>query len=452
MTLDQAYPAMRGNWISGSRAFQVAPEEWREILEGADAQEAERRLLALAGQCLDIAFRQRAFGIEKCPDIPQALKPTIPDEARPYYQVLEQNKHGHKARLMAEARGFSVHPCDWFPSAQASTDLLATYTPWYDWINAEISAAPMAQPLDDHTWNLFSDNERIERLKALRQTDPAGARQLLETYMVSMSANPRLKHLEVLRAMLSSDDESFLHHLSTDRSGKVKAEATRLLSRLGYACEASDDLKEFADFFSIKSTGFINKKTVVKPVPRKNTAQTSRFMQLGSQFTFTDLANALGMTTTELVEAWQSGDKDADGILVRMACDSATDEDAETLAMSVMTSDFSCAMTLISRTGPRFLRAALNRILSDPSLHAYLAFLEPDLVSWADINRTKLLKDVISQYSAGERPSLIDLAYLCTREAAGALLAAIIETGLHPKDHALTPLHYNLSLIPKEAL
>ncbi len=81
-------------------------------------------------------------------------------------------------------------------------------------------------------WQTGSRAERIGYLAALRDSDPAAARDLLRAGWASETGDDRAELLPVLASGLSAADEEFLETALDDRKGAVRAAALRLLARL----------------------------------------------------------------------------------------------------------------------------------------------------------------------------------------------------------------------------
>jgi hypothetical protein len=81
-------------------------------------------------------------------------------------------------------------------------------------------------------WQTGRRDERIGYLAALRDTDPAAARELLHAGWGSETGDDRAQLLPVLARGLSAADEEFLEMALDDRKGAVRAAALRLLARL----------------------------------------------------------------------------------------------------------------------------------------------------------------------------------------------------------------------------
>ncbi|MGI5457209.1 DUF5691 domain-containing protein [Streptomyces sp. CA-249302] len=74
--------------------------------------------------------------------------------------------------------------------------------------------------------------ERVALLSALRDREPAAARELLMTTWATERAEDRLMFLDSLRTGLGPQDEPFLEQTLADRSRNVRATAAELLSAL----------------------------------------------------------------------------------------------------------------------------------------------------------------------------------------------------------------------------
>jgi hypothetical protein len=85
---------------------------------------------------------------------------------------------------------------------------------------------------DPEAWETGSRGERRACLAALRDRDPAAARDLLAAGWGGETGNDREDFLTVLARGLSHADEEFLEHALDDRKESVRVAARRLLARL----------------------------------------------------------------------------------------------------------------------------------------------------------------------------------------------------------------------------
>ncbi|MET7455866.1 DUF5691 domain-containing protein [Streptomyces sp. NPDC005574] len=155
----------------------------------------------------------------------------------------------------ANARGYAA-PAEAVPAlldaARGRTDLrpaalafagpravwLARLNPdWRFALRATSGQGAALPPADDpdrvrELWQEGLFAERVALLGALRDRDPAAARDLLATTWATERAEDRLMFLDSLRTGLGPADEPFLEQALADRSRNVRATAAELLSAL----------------------------------------------------------------------------------------------------------------------------------------------------------------------------------------------------------------------------
>ncbi|WP_250007096.1 SWIM zinc finger family protein [Actinoplanes sp. M2I2] len=95
------------------------------------------------------------------------------------------------------------------------------------WLRDE---TPVAVVLPD--WHTGSSGERLGHLTELRATDPAQARELLESTWAEESSDDRARFLGALATGLSPADDPFLERALDDRRKEVREAALDLLRRL----------------------------------------------------------------------------------------------------------------------------------------------------------------------------------------------------------------------------
>jgi hypothetical protein len=81
-------------------------------------------------------------------------------------------------------------------------------------------------------WQTGNKPERVAALSRLRMSNPAAARELLNSTFATEPAADRAAFLDSLAVGLSSSDEAFLETALSDRSKEVRTGASKLLSRL----------------------------------------------------------------------------------------------------------------------------------------------------------------------------------------------------------------------------
>ena len=318
---------LKGRWMAGAGGEPLsssAPEEWRAVTSGADIQEAELRLLALAGQAEQVAFEPMPPpDLRAVPDLPRLDAIVLSGELRPRFRRLLWGKNGVRPggghdgertyRLLSflAGRQRAVHPADWFPRA-AITRAPALYAPWGAWREALKQAGLAAgqriavdEVISAENWDAFLPAERRQAVEALRRADPEKARILLETQSASLPADQRLKLLTVLELGLSEQDAPYLETLKTERSQKIVGYAVSLLARLGQAHhEAGDCERELAEMLETSPEAPAPK---VAPKPLKSEAKRRRRRELFEAAAFAGLADALGMTSEALAASWMIG-------------------------------------------------------------------------------------------------------------------------------------------------
>ena len=352
--------AVMARWATGGNAAALAPSPWVELI-GSDPTDAELRLLALSGQLLEVAIalpttETGALALKTLPDLPRLAFATTSDALRPQLRRIRREVSAADWNCLIHliaARGFTIHPADWLPAA-GNSDIPDVYAPWRDW--AEIAGGTTsgrsgdADELNAETWDLFYPAERTAAFKSLRKTHPEKARALLEARLAGEDATRRLALVECLSAGLSSGDLPFLATLSTaDRAPKVKAQAVQFLARLGHApsiATSAEDASELADYFMTEQ------KAGFKLKPLKTTAQKNRRAQLLSATDFAGLATSLGLSPSELAQAWPfASDLPLDQIMVDMALHSAPDDIVAILARGAIGNIEAC-IALCQRLEP----------------------------------------------------------------------------------------------------
>lgn len=453
-------------WTMGGSAAAVAPEGWRGAL-GAESSEAELRLLALAGQFLGtLTLVEPASSVEMRPDIPALAKPPLEPPQRPRARRLlaAMRETGQRRALLAllDRRGWTMHPGDWMPGANED-DLPDVYSPWQDWA---AQAAPQGPAMDEaisaETWAQFGPAERRVAFATLRRHDPARAAAVLAETIASEPPDRRLLFLGILAAGLSAADAPVLEALLVDRAPRVKAYAAALLARLGHGDARSEDAAELAGFFTVKSKGWLRKSVEIAANDMKTPAQRNRRAALLETLSFGAMAQALELTSEDLVAAWPWGkDHFADQALAEMIERSATDAVVQ-LAADAMTAGNELNLHGLSPLLPR-MAADWRRQLSLQLLVATGAsFGQALLVAGRDgeidgVMATAVGKRLLAMLAGDSEAKPTDhaaelqaLGLLASREAAVQALNKLVDAGLIASDPRLDMLRLNAALQPKE--
>jgi len=294
-------------WTMGGAAAPLAPEGLREKL-GDDQDEAEIRLLALAGQALSILVVPEPSGaLQGLPDLPELVLPTLRDELRPVSarllaRQLDWLRNGVLALL--EARGRVVHPGDWMPSRTGTVPLV--YAPWQDWLAGISKDVQVAQP----EWDDLGPAGRRAMITRLRAADPAAALALIREKASGEGADARLWMTQALGVNLGEDDRSFIEGLAKDRAPRVRTIASRLLMRLGTTPSTADGgvEGEIGDFVRVQTKGIFNKQKTIMIVKLRNEAQRTRRSDTMARLDAHRLSATLGVEDVDLAAMWPWGD------------------------------------------------------------------------------------------------------------------------------------------------
>lgn len=457
---------MRDCWITGGMAAELAPAEWKEIVAAAPAAERELLLLAIAGQALDVAFRPAApKSLARRPALPALALPTLPDRLRPLFRAALRQAADARGKMrvvaLTAARGFVAHPLDWMPAATSDIEAPPVYAPWIDWQadgGGKADRAP--DDLTAESWDDFYPAARRLALGAMRRSDPARARALLEARAGGEAAETRFALIEQLRVNLGAGDVPYLRSLSGDRSGKVKQLAARLLARIGQAAadgETAADATELAGFIEQGKAGLLRRRTVYTPRELKSQAQMNRRAELFEACQLIDLAGRFGASEDDFIAGWQFGGKDgADRGFAIMVVASGSDAAVEKLAERLLAAgDLATLVHLLPRLGDMTRRSFTRAVLAGGG--NMLALLNAaDAVDAGTFGRDELmgsrLYKEIRAATVGKNESdrrvfdLGALGFLATAPAAEALLADLTAAGLASADPSLALLRLNAAL------
>lgn len=111
---------------------------------------------------------------------------------------------------------------------------------WLATLNAEwrYAAEGTASEHDPQVWEEGNLAQRVAYLRALRQQEPARARELLHAQLGGLPAKERVELVATLEHGLGESDETLLDPLLNDRSRDVRAVAAMLLAKLPHSAHA----------------------------------------------------------------------------------------------------------------------------------------------------------------------------------------------------------------------
>lgn len=456
---------MRDCWITGGAAADLAPAEWKEIVAAAPVSERERLLLAIAGQAFDVAFRPAApKTFVRRPALPRLALPALPERLRPLFRAALRQASGARGRMRAArlvaARGFVAHPLDWMPAA-SDIEAPAVYAPWVDWqAQGTVTVERVLDELTAENWDDFYPTARRIALADIRRSDPARARALLEAKAGGEGAEARLALIELLRVNLSPADVPYLQSLASDRSGKVKQFAARLLARIGQGAadaETTVDVAELAGFVEQGRAGLLRRRTTYAPRELKSHAQLQRRAELFDTCQLIDLAGKFGASEEDFVAGWQLGGKDgADHAFAAMVAASGSDAAVAKLADRLLAEgDMVALRELLPRLGEpakrNFAMAVLAGGSAQLSLFNAIDDIEAGTFGRDELMGSRLYKEIraaIAERSETDR-RVFDLGafgFLATASAAEAILADLAAAGLASADPSLALLRLNATL------
>ena len=460
-----ALVAASRRWMAGGEAPETGV-----LSVGQTGREAQLRMLAEAAQLRQIALRPTApTNLAPAAALPDLDLPLLPDAARPLFRRLikltNERSHAELVTGLMAKRGVMAHPFDWLPPKDPTG-----FPPEYHALAAWQAGADEAMPsaLTAETWDDFLPAARRAAFADLRAQDPASARALLEANVTGVAADERDELVRQMSVGLSPDDQPFLEALLGDRSGKVKASATRLLARLGVVTggEAATDLAAYFD----ASKGFLRRKLTVAVKGKLNQVQRNTLIDLLGAVPAPAFAAALDLSETDLADALDLGNTDLVGPFIASFAQSAGDRAFAALwarvveaglatvphiepALARLTRDevFAAAEVLL-RKGVYHSLADVAR-LTGPALPATTSSAllgSPRLKDQIEEARNALIPDAkpyVRQAALGSLAHELRVAgCLLTAGDAAALRDKLSPAIYHAADPALDPLHFNIAL------
>jgi hypothetical protein len=443
-SLAGALPRMRDRWLGGANAATVAPPEWVSKADDNDGL----RLLALAGQALSVLRAPAPAGeLTLRPPLQQLESPFLLDgrcvllrralampglQAGPRLDII---------RLLA-ARGFAVHPEDWRRDIAELADI-ELYLPWAAWAEGSTPQRGLAAPTPEN-WSDWTWPERLAAFTQMRGKDPAAARELLASILAAETADHRLRLVAGLAQGLGNDDIPFIEGLSADRSDKVKAQAQRMLARLGAVSTDTDSGAELRDFLELRHAGLLKRKPQVVLRELKTPAQWNRASQLLSQLSLGVIAGAFGLSEQDIVWAWRPAPSMLDAAFVQAVATTGSDAAHEALVRrSVESFPFPAPLlaTFADAARPDQRRTLVGCVLSqDVSAQAALQVAGTDpgwapssvirsAPVWTAIEAIATSTEDNTATGRAMESNLLALGLLCDAQAARSILDMLERTG-----------------------
>jgi hypothetical protein len=470
--LEEALARVRAAWLGGGSAVAHCPPDWRAALGEGPA--AEAALTALVGHAAQVMFRPAPPpGLAPRPRLPDLPGRHPPPGARSRLRRLLAGKPD-EVRVrglvhLVDARGFVMHPVDWIPGPKDDWAPLV-YAPWAAWAASErVTPAPdealTAETYPDWPWAL-----RLAAVADLRRREQdAGA--IVEARAPAEPAERRLKLVELLEARLGEADTAFLESLARDRSDRVRAEAQRLLARLGRGVGDGELARELAGMIELARTGLIRRRCQVKLKPLKTQAQEKRRRELLAAVPLADLARALGVAEAALFEAPPEGEALTIAALAGQVA--ATGSEAARLALlDACLAAGEAPHPVIQPLAEKLpAEERARRLAAVMALEPHVVFhttslFAGDVLGAAPLSAlsgapgyrrlTEALRDqaagqdaVRAQADAQLKAALASLGLLLDAAGAQSLIQTCVAAGLSPADPRLDLLHLNVALIPE---
>lgn len=440
-------------WTMGGLAASLAPEALSGHL-GDDPDEAELRLLVLAGQALGTMVVPEPSGtLQGIPDLPVLALPTLPDGLRPLTApILALRDEWLRLGLLRllEARGHVVHPADWMPGARDAVP--DVYAPWQDWANGIQTTAGADRPV----WDDLGPSARLSMLTSLRRSDPAAALDAIRSHVTGEPPERRLAMVRTMAIRLEERDRAFLEGLSADRAPTVRAEAVRLLARLGGGDQARtpDDI---ADLVSVTEKGLIRRERVISLKARMNHAQQARLEKVMAGTDAAAFAATLGLADVDLAGMWPWGqDAVFDQRFADLLTGTGSDGVMASLERAIADGATISVATLREGVGRLSAQAAADIVRSScrtgDSLTTVVTYapvlgVVEDVEKNAEWRSTYLtmLRDDDVHASVGLL-TMRAVGLLVTRDTARSILDRLAQTSLRPGDPRLDTLRINAAL------
>ena len=185
-------------------------------------------------------------------------------------------------------RGLVVHPFDRFALR--------------DFSGSEVEGQ---STIDPDEWDELDAKERVSWLLAMRQQDPAKAREHCAADLADQTAAVRNKWLEAFTVALSAADVSFLESCLGDRAKSVVERVTALLSRIPGTAQFAERLEQAKSRLSLKVGRLRRKPRLVLDAPAhlEGYARWEWVVGMFGNIDLAELAGAYDLDSSELSAA-----------------------------------------------------------------------------------------------------------------------------------------------------
>ncbi len=398
--------------------------------------------------------------------LPDLRLPIMPDEARAAFRAILAYEappaNGSLVDLLqfAEVRGYAAHPCDWIPDYdwKYAGGHPRLYQPWVDWLSEEgLTKFHQGNTLTPENFQRFSPGQRGGPIKALirkgRSDDFAEVKAVAE----AQPASARALIVNSISAWGSFDgcypwQVPLLEYFAADKSDKVRSIARASLEKMGSLLTEEDYARKLANHITIRPDGV---GYAVAPTPH-----TFPFFKEFTCVSFAALANALGLTPTELASR-----SDLDGLgkeLMGVAAVSGDPESRTILANRYLdkgTGGESLSLMLFEGLAKPIRARGLQAMFQSPYMDSVQEYLgaetgtldAPSMRNWSAYQQ---LGEIVTDELKKKRQLPVNIIYdplrclgkVVNKEVARQVLDEAIGHGMSPDNPRLTMLKFNLAL------
>lgn len=395
--------------------------------------------------------------------LPQLALPTMDDAARSAFRALLAYEAYCSVRdtlALVEARGYSVHPCDWIPEFrwQYAGRHPKVYQPWTDYLSEnEYTRFHGGNSLTIENCHRFAPRQRVLAFSAYRDGGDPDKLEYAKALIKSQPANIRVQLLKSVNATGACYGGSrwhvpFIQEFLDDKAASVRKIAKSLLN-VGGGWKSEE---EYAQVVAAHLMVTDDKVTFREP-PKFRGFLSKEF----SCISFAGLAKALGLSSKQLAERADidglgpnfslllgvSGDVEARSIVASRALDAGKG------GQSIPLSWFEGI-----DTDTELWRRGLEAMKDSPYVFSVQEYLgdktgtmsADEMLQWHEFE--KMRTSVMRHLETGELPVNIvydPLRFLATvvdKEAAQIILDEAISLGMAPDNPRFTMLRLNLAL------
>lgn len=422
------------------------------------------------GKLLKIKYRDSGSGTgifnavdeELAKQLPSLQLPQMSENARAAFRaVLQYEGPCSDAFQFIEARGFSVHPCDWIPeySWLYAGGHPAMYQPWVDWLSEQgLTKFHQGNTLTAENCKRWSPGQRRWALKGLIAAGREDDFRAVKDFASTQPTSVRAQLVGEIHAWGSFDgcypwQTPLLEYFLNDRAAKVRDIASYKLEKMG----------EFSTVEAYAQKLVVELIVTADRVRYRNPPESYMLScHLFKDFvcvSFDALAVALGLSPTEL--AWRADLDDAGLQLMNVA---ALTGDVEvrsifvTRMLDMGKGGEHISLALFKGVTQPLWERGLKAMLASPYVNSVQDYLggKTGTINCATMREWpsshNIAQTVAAELERGELPvnksydDLRVLGKLVDKHAAAEVLEEALGAGMKPDNPRLTMLKLNLAL------